>query len=223
MTFAGQKLEEVRKSWVENIFTKLTTRQNEERADTVSKRIQFMILDLIEMKSSGWSPHNKWWSPSVQRAPERERTRSSPSPPTNEPQLLVQQAVVVSPQQEQQQESQQHSTRNRSRTRSEGSGLSRASITTPPTSAPITTTQADLININTIPPYNLHQHQHRGEQQQQQQPTNRHQKINNNNNQSSQSTSQQQTRKGQRELTQHQSRALMALLNKVSPLNVDRY
>lgn len=79
MTFAGQKLEEMKKDWVEEIFKKLSVRQTEV-PQMVSKRIQFMILDLVEMRGKGWANHNKWWSPSVQiAAPAEDRQSNNPS------------------------------------------------------------------------------------------------------------------------------------------------
>lgn len=118
MTFAGQKLEESKKSWVEEAFSKLAERQNE-TPSMVSKRIQFMILDLMEMRSNGWSPHNKWWSPSVQRMPERERTISSPSPSTSSSRPSDQ-----SPEEPRKRYiRKQRKWQMRSRTHSEGSGL----------------------------------------------------------------------------------------------------
>lgn len=76
MTFAGAKLEETKKPWLDEIFQKLTHKQNES-PQTLSKRIQFMILDLTEMRLSGWCPHNKWWSPSVKISNEEENPNSS--------------------------------------------------------------------------------------------------------------------------------------------------
>lgn len=71
LTFAGQKLEESRKQWLDEIFHMLSQKQTESPL-AISKRIQFMILDLMEMRLNGWSPHNKWWSPSVKISNEQE-------------------------------------------------------------------------------------------------------------------------------------------------------
>ncbi|CAG7832149.1 unnamed protein product [Allacma fusca] len=64
LTFAGQKLEETRKEWMDELVSsKLNLKESEKHA--ISKRIQFMVLDLLEMRSNSWAPHNKWWAPSV--------------------------------------------------------------------------------------------------------------------------------------------------------------
>lgn len=52
LTFAGAKLEEVRGSWLDEILVKINLREMI-NSPAVSKRIQFMVLDLLEMKSKG--------------------------------------------------------------------------------------------------------------------------------------------------------------------------
>jgi len=228
MTFAGQKLEEAKKSWVEEIFGKLVTRQNETPL-MVSKRIQFMILDLIEMRGNGWSPHNKWWSPSVQIAPQdnrqnsqtRERRQSErqassrveearPASPVM-PILVSQQASSSSntngtlrlneeppPKKLQRKNIMSNSLSSRSRTRSEScmsmtsGGSSSAGSSPPNTGAPLLMMMNDEMHLQNLR-FNS---------------TNQDRKN--------------KTVKSKSELTPNQSRALMALLNKVSPYNVDR-
>jgi len=73
-TFAGAKLEETRHEWLNDIFLTLNLKEAA-KSPIISKRIQFMLLDLIEMRSKGWVPHNKWWTPSV--AINHETTASS--------------------------------------------------------------------------------------------------------------------------------------------------
>ncbi|CAL8074285.1 unnamed protein product [Orchesella dallaii] len=84
LTFAGAKLEENKKKWLDDIFQKLSRKQTE-NPQALSKRIQFMILDLMEMRLNGWSPHNKWWSPSVKISNEDhvEHRANSTSNPRN--------------------------------------------------------------------------------------------------------------------------------------------
>lgn len=73
LTFAGAKMEETKKHWMDEIFHKLSEKQTES-PQALSKRIQFMVLDLVEMRLNGWSPHNKWWSPSVKISSEEAST-----------------------------------------------------------------------------------------------------------------------------------------------------
>lgn len=78
LTFAGAKLEETKGMWLNDILLKLNLREAA-CSPNISKRIQFMVLDLLEMRSKGWVPHNKWWTPSVPlRTESRERYHSSP-------------------------------------------------------------------------------------------------------------------------------------------------
>jgi len=76
LTFAGATLEESKKPWLDEIFQKLSQKQTES-PQALSKRIQFMVLDLMEMRLKGWSPHNKWWSPSVKISSEEESNSDS--------------------------------------------------------------------------------------------------------------------------------------------------
>jgi len=55
LTIAGLKLEETKGIWLDNILEKANL-QRLINSPTVSKRIQFMVLDLLEMKSKGWIP-----------------------------------------------------------------------------------------------------------------------------------------------------------------------
>lgn len=76
LTFAGKKLEESKKKWLDEIFKMLSQKQTG-NPQALSKRIQFMILDLMEMRLNGWSPHNKWWSPSVKISNEEQSTNNA--------------------------------------------------------------------------------------------------------------------------------------------------
>jgi hypothetical protein len=240
MTFAGQKLEEVKKGWVEEIFGKLIQRQNE-APQMVSKRIQFMILDLVEMRGNGWSPHNKWWSPSVQiaspqhqadRPNSRERTQSERqlyTPPAfrpNSPPVVAPAAVpsTVSSsssgsgnsrgsqhnneeappkklQKKNNIQSNNQTFSSRSRTRSEGcmtvscSGGGSAG-SSPQSVSPLLMMMSDEMQLQ-----NLRMGPNYGEKA---------------------VAANKNGKRSKSELTPNQSRALMALLNKVSPYNVDR-
>lgn len=273
MTFAGQKLEQVKQPMLDNIVAKLVQRQTETPL-MISKRIQFMILDLVEMKASGWSPHNKWWSPSVQRAPERERTQSSPSP-SSPTYSQRNERGLMTPLQQQLTPGEESPTKKiilkkpvndvptplpRSRTRSEGSnsssvvgsnsssstnksiggitrnnsgggtsGMKTSSVVrgveivsmapTPENKNSSTTTTTTTTNSSTPKEvYSITSHQS-GEQQQTQHGQPQQGQEDNRN---PQQPSQQNKLRTTTELTPHQSRSLMALLNKVSPLNVDR-
>lgn len=68
LTFCGAKLEEEKGTWLDDILAKMDLRQVA-CSPTFSKRIQFMVLDLLEMRSNGWVHHNKWWTPSVPLRP----------------------------------------------------------------------------------------------------------------------------------------------------------
>jgi len=78
LTFAGSKLEQVKGPWLEQMLLKVNLREAA-CSPCVSKRIQFMVLDLLEMKANGWLPHNKWWAPSVNLAVDVED--EEPRPP----------------------------------------------------------------------------------------------------------------------------------------------
>lgn len=64
LTFAGHKLEDTKKEWLDDLFNKLNLKESEKLA--ISKRIQFMVLDLLEMRSKSWAKQEKmrWWVPS---------------------------------------------------------------------------------------------------------------------------------------------------------------
>ena len=52
LTFAGAKLEETKGKWLNDILLKVNLR-DAAGSPSISKRIQFMVLDLIEMRSNG--------------------------------------------------------------------------------------------------------------------------------------------------------------------------
>jgi len=63
-TFSGAKLEEVKHDWLNEVFLKMNLNEAV-KSPIISKRIQFMLLDMMEMRSKGWVTQNKWWPPSV--------------------------------------------------------------------------------------------------------------------------------------------------------------
>jgi len=52
LTFAGAKLEETKGSWLDDVLAGVNVREIT-NSPAVSKRIQFMVLDLVEMRSKG--------------------------------------------------------------------------------------------------------------------------------------------------------------------------
>jgi hypothetical protein len=59
LTFAGAKLEETKGMWLNDILLKLNLREAA-CSPMISKRIQFMVLDLLEMRSKGESYLRSW-------------------------------------------------------------------------------------------------------------------------------------------------------------------
>lgn len=64
LMFAGSKLEEDRGAWLNDVFVTLSLTEAS-GLPTVSKRMQFMLLDLLEMRANSWKPQSKWWAQSV--------------------------------------------------------------------------------------------------------------------------------------------------------------
>jgi len=64
LAFCGAKLEERKGMWLDDILVKVNLKEAA-CSTTISKRVQFMIQDVLEMRSNGWVQNNKWWPPSV--------------------------------------------------------------------------------------------------------------------------------------------------------------
>jgi len=59
LTFAGAKLEEVKGMWLNDLLLNINLREAA-YCPNISKRIQFMVLDLLEMRSKGKSQHRAY-------------------------------------------------------------------------------------------------------------------------------------------------------------------
>jgi len=65
LMFAGSKLEEYKGCWLNDVFVNLNL-TDPSKIPIVSKRMHFMLLDLMEMRANGWAAQSKWW---VQQVP----------------------------------------------------------------------------------------------------------------------------------------------------------